>query len=411
MFTCEFKKPALVLSLLLLVSLTAACSSIVPTQEPVTITFAHPEDVTGAYAQWAAQFHDRYPNITVELKSFQDVGSARAEQDVFMASQMELPFYVREAQVVDLSSFMEQDADLNAGDLYPAALEAFRGQGRQWALPFGIDMMVVYFNKDLFDRYGAPYPTLGWDWGDFLDAAIVTTDADEDIYGYALQYFGDYGVFEPVMFIYQGGGQIFDSLQSPSRVILDDPANIQAMEFYASLIHRHGVAPPPEEMGRIGTDYPWRGIAAGNFAMWSTLLSDHGGLRWPVAWEMTWGVVPMPRNETAASFGISEGLFMSTASEHPDEAWLWMKFLSRQVHPFQMPARRSLAESTIYEDYVGPEVALAARAALEDAVLVNPELLGFEVALGAMMEAFEQIRSGEASPEIALQAAQEKSGF
>ncbi|MGC9348379.1 MAG: extracellular solute-binding protein [Anaerolineae bacterium] len=400
------------LVVVLMASLGLGCSGLVPTQEPVTISFVHPEDVTGDYQQWVTEFQEQYPHITVELVSASSLSYDQyATKDAFIATQFELNSFLQQAAILSLSPFTEQDEELDLADFYPSALDVFSNQGRQWALPFGIDMMMVYYNKDIFDRYGVGYPQVGWDWGDFLDRALDTTDPGADVYGYALYYQGEAAIFEPVMMIYQNGGQIFDSLQSPTRVTLDNPQNVEAMEFYASLIHDHGVAPSQEEMQRMGRGYPWRGIADGRFAMWATMFSDRGGARWPVEWEMSWGLVPMPRALSAASLATSEGLFISAETEHPDVAWTWIRFLSEKSHPLLMPARRSLAESSEYERVAGEEVALAGQAALQDAILVNPNLLGFETALEALAQALTKIRSGEASPEVALSTAQEQAGY
>ena len=70
-------------------------------------------------------------------------------------------------------------------------------------------------------------------------------------------------------------------------------------------------------------------------------------------------------------------------------------YLSQQMPPNQMPARRSLMESNAWEQQVGYDVAVAARTALDGAILVNPDIMGFETALNAMMQAFTAIRSGE----------------
>ncbi len=107
----------------------------------------------------------------------------------------------------------------------------------------------------------------------------------------------------------------------------------------------------------------------------------------------------------------ADGLFISSKTEHPDECWLWLNYLSQQMPPNQMPARRSLMESNAWEQQVGYDVAVAARTALDGAILVNPDLLGFETALNAMMEAFAAIRSGETDADTALHDAQQKSGF
>lgn len=399
----------MLLAVVMLIVVASGCTAVMEPLEPVTISFVHPEDPTGAYTQWAEQFHEEYPHITVELISTSDIpGSQIVTNDAFVATQFELAGYQQDGAIIDLSPFMAETDELDVDDFYPSALEVFSSEGRQWALPFGIDTMMVYYNQDLFDQYGVSYPQIGWNWGDFLAYAIAMTDERAGLYGYALHYTEDFGVYEPIMIIYQAGGQIFDSLQEPTRVTFDEPRNIEAMEFYANLIYDLHVVPTPEEAARLGRAYPWRGVLEERFAMWSTLFSERGGRRWPVEWEMRWGAVPMPRDERAASLGLAEGLFVSSASEEPAAAWTWIHFLSQQVPPFTIPARQSLAASQEFERLAGAQTAAAARAALSDTILVNPELLGFETAIFALAEAFEQIRSGEVTPEIALTGAQER---
>jgi len=400
-----------VLSLTLLVMLVSGCSKLVPTPEPVTISFVHPEEPTGSYEHWVQEFQEQYPYITVELVSRESVrASELPKNDVFTASEFELAGYVGEQAVLDLTGFIEQDEELDIGDFYPAALDVFRSVGRQWALPFSIDVMMVYYNRDLFDRYSVAYPELGWDWGDFVDTAMAMTDPAADLFGYGLQHDGESAIFEPVIFIYQHGGGIVDDLKAPTRATLDDPLNIEALEFYAALMYDYGVSPTAQEAQRMGRPYPWRSVMEQKVAMWSTLYSERGGLRWPVQWNFEWGLVPMPRDQMAGTLALANGIFISAESEHPDVAWQWVRFLSRKMAPFQMPARRSLAESAEYEQLVGRDVAVPARATIADAILVNPEVLGFETAMNAMVEAFAQIRTGEVTPDIAMSAAQEKAG-
>jgi multiple sugar transport system substrate-binding protein len=391
------------LALLLIVT---GCSSAVAPPEPVTLVFVHSQDPSGSYELWAQQFQDLHPHITVELRTDRRLPGI----DVMTATQFELSGYLEADAILDLSTFIEQSETLDRADYYPAALEIFRSQGRQWAVPFGIDMMMLYYSQDLFDQRGVVYPTIGWTWGDFLDRALDVTDPGAGIFGYALQHEGDLAIYEPLMLIYQRGGGIFDSLNAPTRVTFDAPLNIEAMEFYASLIHTHHVVPTAEEAQTLGRPYPWRGVFDGRFGMWSMMFSERGGALWEFPWQMNWSIVPMPRDAAAGTLAMADGLFISSATEHPAEAWLWVEFLSEQIPPFAMPARTSLAESTEFERRVGIAVAEAGRAAISDAILVNPQLLQFESQLAVLAEALTRIRTGEVPPEMALVAAQERAG-
>lgn len=393
--------------------LISGCAQFSPTREPVTLRFTYFQYTdAGQYALWAQQFHEQNPDIVVELNPLEEgTYTQLASGDVFVGSQMSLLSYLDQNLALNLSAFIEQDKDLNLDDFYPNALDVFATQGKRWALPLGIDMMMLYYNKDLFDRYNVAYPEIGWNWGTFLESAQMTTEPDREIYGFALHYENEFALFEPMMMIYQHGGQLFDSLENPTQVTFNDPLNVEAMDFYAKLISEHHVAPSWSGDPQLrGSMYPWAGIMQSRYAMWTLMYSNRGGQSWPQPWAMKWGLVPLPGDQNAATLATVDGVFISANSQHPDEAWLWAKFLSKQIPAFNFPARRSLAESKEYEQWIGADIAAAARAALESAILINPSLTGFEQPLEALEKALDAIRKGTATPQEALDAAQQ-TGF
>ena len=73
--------------------------------------------------------------------------------------------------------------------------------------------------------------------------------------------------------------------------------------------------------------------------------------------------------------------------------------------------RRSLAESVDYEQQVGRDVAEVARASMEDALLLSPDLAEFEEALGTFSQAFEALMDQRSTPEEAMTWAQRQSTF
>ena len=87
-------------------------------------------------------------------------------------------------------------------------------------------------------------------------------------------------------------------------------------------------------------------------------------------------------------------------------AWKWLVYLTEQVPMFDMPARRSLAESQDFTADVGDEVASAARRSAENVTLISPNM----VQLGEDLQYFHQvvldIVSGDATAQEALDWAQ-----
>jgi ABC-type glycerol-3-phosphate transport system substrate-binding protein len=74
-----------------------------------------------------------------------------------------------------------------------------------------------------------------------------------------------------------------------------------------------------------------------------------------------------------------------------------------------MPARRSLAESSDYEELVGAEVAATARASIENAIIVNPMNVGqFGDIMDDFGEALSDILQGFKTPAEAMDELQRK---
>ena len=72
--------------------------------------------------------------------------------------------------LVDLNSMIEADGyDLSA--YYQSTLDMFQNGGGQYGLPASYSNVVLYYNKDLFDAAGLPYPDDTMDWETFMDYA------------------------------------------------------------------------------------------------------------------------------------------------------------------------------------------------------------------------------------------------
>jgi multiple sugar transport system substrate-binding protein len=392
---------------LAVISLPGCGEQASPTPEPVTIRFAA-FDVDPDYFRAAVQeFNESYPHITVELS-----GSGDEEADVFLASVFALSDLREEEAILSLGPFIEQDASFDLSDFYPGTVALLSSEGQVWAIPAGANMRVLYYNQDLFDQYGVPYPEPGWTWDDFLDKALALRDPGASVFGYApIDPFLD-----ALSFVYQHGGWILDDLTNPTRPTLDDPLTVEALEWYASLTHEHNVAPTRDQLyNREFGSTMQSGVYLNKVGMWLGWLSERGGgggpeADWPGPWKMRWEMVPLPSDARTATLAFAAGYFISSQTQYRDACWQWISFLSQQMPQDAVPARRSLAESATYEQIVGSDVAAIARASLEDADLLSPELVEFGYVMGAFGRALDRIINGGATPEEAMAQAQREAG-
>jgi multiple sugar transport system substrate-binding protein len=383
-----------------------------PTPRPVTITFVCPSYDVEFYQKLISEFNISYPQITVELQPIQPRDNETTIQtgDVFIASPYSVPALQEAGEILNLSPIIEDDLSFDASDFHPGVLEAFSDEEGIWAVPFGVDPLVMYYNKDLFDKAGVTYPWNGWAWEDFLDAALAITDLETNTFGYISTPESN----DPLLFIYEHGGRILDSLDEPTRTTFDDPLMIEAVKWYAALVLDHNVIPTSEQMRQAfpGARGVSEAIRLGRIGMWVGSLSERGGQDWRRNWDMEWGVVSLPRDLQSITMISAEGYFISAHTQRREACWRWVSFLSKQPPSRLAPACKSILESDAYEQEVGKEIAAAARDSLGNAVMISPRLAAFgEVIDRTFSPAIETILEEGATPEEALTVAQGEAEF
>lgn len=398
--------------LLLAVGALAAASGCLPSfqpAEPVTITFACDTDERPHYEPLIEAFQKKNRHITVELVQTSQFNIPEA--DVYAVSPFARRFLIEyEVEVLDLTPYVEQQGrGFERDDFYPGLLAVFQDEEETWALPFTVDVGVMYYNRDLFDRYDVDYPQPDWTWDDFLRAGQALYDPDNGIFGYMPDpYYND-----PLAFIYQNGGRIFDDFQNPTRTTFDDPRTVEALEWYAKLMFEQEAAATPyqarQAYGIAGSFQT--GIKEGRLGMWSGGLSERGGRLLPEPWDVSWGVVPLPQGQSPGTFSSTVGYVISGQAVAPDACWEWIDFLTRQVPQNGMPARRSVAESEAFADQVGKDVADVASRSIEHAVLFSPAGWDIYGSFQIFNEALEKIYGEEMTPLEAMAWAQERSQY
>jgi multiple sugar transport system substrate-binding protein len=397
---------ALLLILLLLLLSGCGDSEIYAPREPVTVQFMYP-GAPDTYAQLVEAFESQHEMITIELTTGQFWNfDAIMENDVLIVNQSGLSQMIDEGYPVSLNAFISEDEDFEIDDFYASTIDAMSVQGQIWAIPYMVDMTVMVYNKDLFDKHNVPYPDVNWTWDSFLETAQRLTHEELGEYGYAYQQAGtNMGDSEAMLWIYQNGGRLFDDVSNPTRMTINDPLNVQALQFYADLIHRHQVAPRP---GVRQTPYPTVGIEGGKYAMWIGPLSDD----WD---DLNVGIAPLPRGQVAVTLGSVMGLMISSEADDPRACWEWVAFVSENAPPRLMPARRSMAESDQVVQSLPSGAIEAARASLPNLLALNFNMQGqlgahWGTAMQAYSSALTQIQNGD-SVQAALDEAQTKADF
>jgi ABC-type glycerol-3-phosphate transport system substrate-binding protein len=269
----------------------------------------------------------------------------------------------------------------------------------------------MYYNKDMFDQAGVAYPEIGWTWNDFVNALTALSDPSIKVYGYGTLL----DSLDALAFIVGHGGRFFDDPVNPTRIVFDDPPTVEALEWYADLIHERGfVATDKQAYDQALGGNLQSAVYLDKIAIWPGWISERGGggginTTWIAEWKMRWGMAPFPHDAQPATVTVMAGYFVSAQTASPEACWQWISFLSEQMPHQLTPARRSLTESAGFERLVGDEVAAVARASMEDATFLSPDLAEVGDDMNTFFAMVDHIISGRLTVTEAVAWAEEQS--
>ncbi len=324
----------------LLAALLAACVSLgAPTQaRAATVTIACAavgiefELCREASEAWAAQSGHtvdlvQSPSLaTSRLALFQQLLAAESPDiDVFQLDVIWPGILGR--HFVDLSEYIDA-ATIEAH--FPKLIEDATVAGELKAMPWFVDVGLLYYRKDLLARYGFPVPAT---WDDLARAAREIVAAERAagrtrMVGFVFQARAYEGLTcNALEWISSfGGGTILDS---EGRITLNNPRAVRALETAASWIGDiapRGVLTYAEEEAR-GVFQSGNAVFMRN---WPYAWALANGPDSPVAGKV--GVAPLPRggpSGKASSALGGQSLGVSRYSRHPDPAAQLVRYLTR----------------------------------------------------------------------------------
>ncbi len=223
--------------------------------------------------------------------------------------------------ISDLMPFINKDSSFKLTDYYEAPIKELQQDGKLWGLPRDISTLVLYYNKDLFQKYGVDDPAElfakgEWTCENFERVAKELTHEADKVYGFSMSnWWGPWG-----WFIYSHGGNMFNADRTACG--LTDPNSIKGLQFMSDLFNVDKVAPPPGIEGGVGeTEFLSGSIGMFPNGRWMT-----PGMRENA--EFNWGVVEMPNCGVQSTWLFWGPYVMNAAAEYPDQAWTVLKALT-----------------------------------------------------------------------------------
>jgi ABC-type glycerol-3-phosphate transport system substrate-binding protein len=407
------KSLSLIVAILLVLAVLPGCGNLRSLMggEPVTVRFAYLEGAAD-YQTLADSFQRENPTITIELKKVALNGNVQRNfaAQVTEADTLRIPATAISDEVVQallpLDSQISTDRDFPTDNLYSHSLDALRLDGKQMAIPAGIDPYVFFYVPKKFEAAGVQAPPPMWTLDDFLNLAMSmnrVVEAEINTPRYAYGFCSNPQLTDPVMFAYLFGGGLVDDPYLPTRPTLNSPANVEALTWYASLQTDFGLLPQAENPYEI-----YREIESNHCGFWIDLLdrSTFGRQR-----DNETSPLPMPAYRAAFGAATLDGYAILKQTEHPNEAWLWIRYLmeNQLAAGVLIPPVRKAASSGEYTARVSAATAAVASSLPDPLIMLGLEMYRdsrFGQVLELYNQAAGQVMQGKADPQTALDEAQ-----
>jgi len=304
----------------------------------------------GMAQRMLAEFHALHPNIRVFYTpdpedvpgEMPGIFQAETAPDVVSGCCDFFPAWAQAGYLLDLRPYVARDlpADLIAEWDEAQYKSFFTTDGAQYALPKYHGSLAVYFNKDMFDAAGLPYPGPDWTYDDYLAAMTALTSADGTVWGSTLD-----PIYDRVQIHVNAFGGHYANPADPTDCVLDEPPAVAALDWLRARIQQDGVMATPLALNKLETRRAfWEGRVAmvedGSWALKDILT----GAKFRV------GVAPFPRGpKRRVTLATTDGFGIFAGTAYPDAAWELVKFLTSKQYGMAMaeanylqPARATL---------------------------------------------------------------------
>lgn len=300
---------------------------------PVTLKWALWDwDATAYYKPLIEAYNSTHPDVKIEpldlgssdYQTMLSIQLTGGDDSIDVVTVKDIPGYntlQKAGQLVNLNDYIkEKGIDTS---LYGGTTEQITVNGNLYALPFRSDFWVVFYNKDLFDKAGVPYPTNDMTFSEYdaLARKMTSGSGSEKVYG------AHYHTWRSAV-------QLFGVLDGKHSIV--DGKYDFLKPYYETILNQQkdGIVQSYAQLKTTSTHYSGvfynNSVAMLNMGSWfiGTLIQKVAAGE---ALCKNWGMVKYPHPDGVAAgttLGTITSLGVSSASKHKEAALDFVRFVT-----------------------------------------------------------------------------------
>ncbi|MFC3770089.1 ABC transporter substrate-binding protein [Paenibacillus sp. GCM10012303] len=276
----------------------------------------------------AEQAKSKFPHYTLKAVPSTGTGggtidtmlASGAMPDLFVGRGVATPDLQKNGLLYDISELMKT-YKFDSSRVDPLAFEQMKREtgGIIAGIPLsGTNGGVMHYNKDLFDKFGVPYPTDGMTWDDVYEVAKVMTRVEGDV-----QYRGFSDRWMETFFTQNPFGEPILSFTEDKAAV-----NTERWKKIAENWKRfYTISGLKFDSKTINKDLDWKEFIEGRSAM-TTFVSRNF-----MDWNFQWDIVSMPVYKELPGIGrLSDfrNVYLTSSSKNKDAAFQVAAWLSSE---------------------------------------------------------------------------------
>lgn len=273
-----------------------------------------------------------------------------AAPDVFAMDGPLFPDYQARDVLLDLQPFVDRD-QYDLGQLADQGVGVFKtADGKQFGLPRDLNVVVLYYNKTLFDAASVPYPDDTWDWAKLVEVGkqlTLDTDGDGTVDQWGL--YTETSDMENywLSLVWQNGGDFFAA--DGKTTALNTPEAAGGLQFLQDLIYKEEILAEPAIFAETGDAFE-QGLAAMEVnGSWLVPTHQAAGI--------DLGIAPIPSGPAGRFTTVNPtGAVVYKNTDAPDAAWEFVKYLASppaQIQLMQLRASLPVSKEVLAGPYAG----------------------------------------------------------
>lgn len=365
----------------------------------------------------ANDFNESQDKIYVKVVTISDIDvkilaaiAGGNPPDLFHADAMSSPYVMRGA-IIPLTDYAKE-AGIKEELYAPIAWKMMCLKGDLWVIPVDIYPFFLHYNKGMFEEAGLDpgKPPVTIEELGLYNEKLTKWDAEHHIIqmGFDPRWPG----WTKETWGWWFGGKLYDP--EDKKITANDPGNIRAYKWIASIAKRYGV----ENLQGFASGFgdfstPTNPFLAGKIAMvlqgpWMANFIEH------FAPKMKWGAAPFPYGQGGGPYTSkveADVLAIPAGAKHPDEAFEFIKFSQTReaMEKFNLagvwfpPLKVSLNDPNFMKKYPDPYTEFPSKLMMSANAHYLPNIPVISFYLKEMEVAHDEIMLGTITPREALE--------